>query len=106
MSPHPCADHPCDHCYWCDVVGICCQTISAEQRAQLQADERLRTAIAKEAGNVPSFQELVRLDALRRPGALLPPAPSPAGLLGPAATSMPEDSRKEAIHVLVSRTTR
>ena len=21
---HPCSDHPCDHCYQCDGLGVCC----------------------------------------------------------------------------------
>jgi hypothetical protein len=103
---HPCADHSCDHCYWCDVVGICCMTIPAEQRAQLQADYRLRAAITNEAGTVPSLRGLVLLDAQRQ-GSVLLPAPSSAGLLGPAAaTPIPYDSRKEVIRVLSPRTSR
>jgi hypothetical protein len=28
----PCADHSCDHCYICDVLGICCLTIPPTDR--------------------------------------------------------------------------
>jgi hypothetical protein len=111
MSPHPCDGHSCDHCYLCDVVGICCMTITPQQREQLEADdgtqrERLRTAIVLEAGAMPSLGELVRRDAERwRPAPLLS-SPSPFVLPRLAAEHIPNDSRKEAIHVLASRPTR
>ena len=108
MSPHPCDGHPCDGCFCCSVLHICCLTISPEQRARLEAEERhegLRAAIEAEAGTVPSLGELVRRDAAGvRPGELLP-TPSALRLLG-AAEHIPNDSRKEAIHVLASRPTR
>lgn len=108
---HPCDGHQCDHCYLCDVVGICCQTISPEPRAQLEADDGaqrgwLRAAIVLEAGTVPSLRELVRRDAERQRPAPLLPTPSPLVLPRSAAEHIPNDSRKEAIHVLASRTTR
>jgi hypothetical protein len=94
----------------CRVVGICCMTISPELCAQLEAadqsqHEQLRAAIVMEARTVPSLGELVRRDAAGvRPGELLP-TPSALRLLG-AAEHIPNDSRKEAIHVLASRPTR
>src|ERR1700691_4954968 len=36
MSPHPCDGHPCDHCYICDVVGVCCTTVTPSQRVRLE----------------------------------------------------------------------
>jgi hypothetical protein len=106
MSAHPCADHPCDHCYCCEVIGICCQKISAEQRARFEADDRaqrdrLHAAIAQEARRTPSLPELVRQDAAH------PRALSAATRLGlcpaPAADPLSYDSRKEAVHVLPAR---
>lgn len=98
---HPCADHLCDHCYCCDVVGVCCQRLSAAQCAQLEdhdqaGRERARVAVHLEAGNVSSLGELVLADFERQ---------RPAKLL-PAAEEVPADHRKEAIRVLVARTTR
>src|SRR5450759_960881 len=108
---HPCADHLsfCDHCVCCDVVGICCQTIPPEVCARLEADaarDGLRAAIEAEAGTVPSLRELVCLDAERQRPAPLLPAPSPLVLPRSAAEHIPNDSRKEAIHVLAPRTPR
>lgn len=39
MSPHPCADHmaTCDHCYSCDVLGICCCSSAARAPAVVDA---------------------------------------------------------------------
>jgi hypothetical protein len=105
---HPCVDHlaSCDHCYLCDVVGVCCATISPAQRAQLEAGdsaqrERLYAAITQDAGTVPSLPELMRRDA-RHSRAL-----SAAARLGldpaPTADPLSHDSRKEALHVIPAR---
>jgi hypothetical protein len=106
MSRHPCADHPCDHCVICE-AGICCQTVSIGQRTQLDADDqaqrdRLRTAIAQDAGTVLSLPGLVRQDA-RHPRALL--ASARLGLhLASAADPLSHDCRKEAdVHVIPAR---
>lgn len=112
MTGHPCAGHACDHCYLCDVLGICCATIPAEQRAQLEAGrhaqpEALHAAIVQEAGTAPSLSELVRLDAGgSSSGALLPAAARLGLLAAPAANSLPLDSRKEPLHVIPARSTR
>lgn len=29
MTSHPCAGHSCDHCFSCEVLGICCLTAPA-----------------------------------------------------------------------------
>jgi hypothetical protein len=115
MSTHPCSDHfsSCDHCFACDVLGICCASLSAEQQARLEADvreqdSRLRDAIRLEAGTVPSLGELVRLDgALDFPTRQLsafPSLPSSPLVLPPAAVEVPStDSRKEALYVNPTR---
>ncbi len=106
--PHPCASHmaSCDHCYLCDVVGICCATLTASQRAQLEAAIQspvggLRVAIAEEASTVPSLPELVRRD-VRHPRAL---SASGRLSLSPAPTADPlsHESRKEPQHALSAR---
>jgi hypothetical protein len=103
MSPHPCADHPCDHCYLCDVVGICCQSAQAAQhvsdsRPAAQPDP-LHDAIVQDAKAVTGLSELVRIEA--RP-------PNLAGLLLPGLTAQPfpHDPRKETVHVIAARTSR
>ena len=112
MTAHPCTGHACDHCYCCDVLGICCATIPAEQRARLEAGhhtqaEALHAAIVQEAGSVPSLGELVRLDARRSSlGELLPAAARLGVLAAPAADPLPIDSRKEAVHVIPAHTSR
>jgi hypothetical protein len=109
---HPCAGHACDHCYCCDVLGVCCATIPAEQRAGLEAGQVaqpdiLHAAIVQEAGTVPSLGELVRLDAERSSlGELLPAAARLGLLAAPAADPLPIDSRKETVHAIPARSTR
>ncbi len=107
MTGHPCADHPCDHCYLCDVVGICCASVASGQpAARLEADDRaqpegLRAAIAQDAGTVPSLPELVRQDA----GS--PRVLSAAARLSlrpaPTADPLSHNSRKEAPYVIPAR---
>jgi hypothetical protein len=110
---HPCDSHACDHCYLCDVVGICCMTVSSGQRAQLEAEHRtgssdwLHAAILADAQHVPAFADLVRLDALSRTIAL--PASISLGLLAaPSPDPLHHDAREEDIVVVAipSRTSR
>jgi hypothetical protein len=113
MTGHPCAAHmaSCDHCYLCDVLGICCASISPSQRALLAASvpaqwDRLRAAIVEEAGTVPSLDELVRIDAVcQRPARLLP-KPLSLSLPEAGAERIPNDSRKEVLDVIPARSTR
>lgn len=98
MSLHPCADHPCDHCYTCDVLGICCSTISSSQRALFETcgeiqRERLHDAINDETGPPPSLPELICREAGYLPTSTrlgLGSAPAPA------AWSVSDDAEKEA----------
>lgn len=95
---HPCEGHSCDHCYLCDVVGVCCQTVAPGQQVPLNV---LHAAILADAGRIPSFAELVRSEAQRHRPKL--PVPSPS--LPPPAPTTPIscDQQKEAIHVAVPR---
>lgn len=104
---HPCAGHDCDHCYLCDVVGVCCATVTPDQRALLEAEhratpsDRLRAAIAQDALTIVSLPELVHHDAAAGAGVL--PAARRLGLVAAADPSPHHDSRKkEAIHVSAS----
>ncbi len=105
---HPCASHACDHCYLCDVVGICCSTVSSGQRAQLEASdqaqrERLYRAIAQEAVTTPTLTGLVRSDATKPAGL---PSAVRLGLLLPAPLDpVFHDSRKEVLHGIPTRST-
>jgi len=105
MRPHPCAGHPCDHCFTCDVLGVCCASLSSGQRARLEADDqaqpdRLRAAIAQDAGTVPNLPELVRQDAAQ-PWALS--AAARLRLLDVLPADHFHDSRKEAQHAIPAR---
>lgn len=102
---HPCSDHmaQCDHCFCCEVVGICCGTISPQARAQLEAavqqdaqGDELRAAISAEAGTVPSLAELVRSEAATKPAAplMLPPA-APLALPRAAEWVAADNAREE-----------
>lgn len=106
---HPCADHPCDHCYLCDVVGVCCATVSAEQQTQIEAHlqvelDRLRQAIVCEAASTPTLADRLRGDMQCPPATRLLPAATRLGLgAAPAADAVSPDSRKEALHVIPAR---
>lgn len=106
---HPCDGHPCDHCYLCDVVGVCCTTVSPDERRRLEGkhqsspSDRLHAAVLRDAGAVPSLPELVRLDARQYPAGLI--AASRLGLLV-AADPLYPDFRKESAHVAIPRTLR
>jgi len=106
---HPCDGHPCDHCYTCDVLGVCCATVSPGQPRQSETQarsERLHKAIILEAGTVPGLADLVRLDAERQRSPKSLPMSSLLGLPNANAEHIPTDSRKEAIRVLASRPTK
>lgn len=115
---HPCEGlHPCDHCFLCDVVGVCCMSVSAEQRAQLEAKARaqldqLRQAIVCEADTTFSLAELMQIEAERQVIGAPPlgsgwPLPAAQRLgLGAAADVFLSHSRKEAVHVLAARRAR
>ena len=110
---HPCTDHmaSCDHCYLCDVVGICCASVSPAERAQLEAEYRrprcrLAAAVVIEAGTILILRELVRRDAERRQLGLSPPVSRPLLRPAPADLQLLSDSRKEAIRVPIPRTSR
>jgi hypothetical protein len=103
---HPCDDHPCDHCYRCDVLGECCLTVAARQAVQRPADiarsDGLHAAIVQGA-QAPTLPELVRQDAR----ALLSAAVR-VGVLSAAPTFDPlsQDFRKEAERVSIPRSRR
>jgi len=64
---HPCADHPCDHCYLCDVVGICCQTVPTAARIQTDnRDAALLAAILAELREVADLTALIRTDDAKK----------------------------------------
>jgi hypothetical protein len=105
---HPCSGHACDHCYLCDVVGICCASVSVEVRARLMADAQrpgyqLGLAIAAEAGGTISLRTLVRAEAQQR--SLGEPLRRSRGLALPPGTTepLPINSAKEVQHVPVPR---
>jgi len=103
---HVCAGHACDDCNICR-FGICCATLSAEQRVQLEAalsgspSTALAALVVEQASQSPSLAELVRRDAARLSPAVRLPAPAPPmRSLPPApAESIPLPSRKEALDV-------
>lgn len=107
---HPCADHmaSCDHCWLCDELGVCCASVSAAQRTQLEAARNepyagLVAVIVSEIGRVPTLAELLRADVERqRLGRALPATP-PLQLPALASESLPIESRKESNHVVSSR---
>lgn len=87
---HPCDGHACDHCYLCDVVGICCASVPAAGRAShstsqhlpdvRQHDQRLLDAIVAErqASRTNSFEQQVRAEVLALPASARPALPPPS----------------------------
>ena len=106
---HPCADHiaTCDHCALCE-AGVCCAGLSAQQRAELEAQvqppaDQLRQAIASEAATTWSLADRLRGEA-RCPDQTLPAAQRLG--LGAAVDVSVSHSRKEAMRVLAARSAR
>ena len=99
---HPCSTHlsNCDHCFYCDELGVCCATVPADARAGLEAKLRTPTQglielVVREAGSAPSLAELVRAEAAVQdvdPSSTAPPALAAA----PHAAVSSQSPRKEA----------
>ena len=62
---HPCEGHACDHCYLCDVVGVCCAAVPEGVSVDSWSDDRLRDAVVVDAASTASLIELVHIDAAR-----------------------------------------
>jgi hypothetical protein len=64
---HPCDGHPCDHCYTCDVLGVCCMTVgsgaSSRSDPAQNLDQRLRAALLAERAAHKSLRQLMQVDA-------------------------------------------
>lgn len=102
---HPCADHfaSCDHCYSCEVLGICCAAVPNAQRSSIEAQgatspDVLHEAIVQDANTAPNLLELIRSKSDPRRAHLLMP--------GPISEPISHDFRKEPIYVVSSRTHR
>jgi hypothetical protein len=69
-NSHPCASHinTCDHCYSCEVLGICCTSTPASVFVASAITDlgALRQAIAEDAADRTSFADLVQIDGLTR----------------------------------------
>jgi hypothetical protein len=81
---HPCDGHDCDHCYLCDVVGVCCATVlppAAAASASCAHDSRLHDAIVAEATTGSASGDLIQANGGTQPlpvaGQLVLPAGSP-----------------------------
>jgi hypothetical protein len=110
MTPPPNADDVCGGCFLYERRGVCPaardayglqNSAAAERRA-----EQFRQDIAQEAQAVVTLAELMRRDAERQRTPRSLPMPSPLGLPKPNAERVPTNSRKEAVRVPVSRSTR
>ena len=113
---HPCSDHPCDHCYQCDVLGICCASTVSTTVAPEATDTTLRDAIndpssaqpdlkaliRQQAGQATSLRALIAQDAQRTQRSAqqqIPPRPLPALPAGPAPLTIRPPAQKEIPHV-------
>ena len=104
--PHPCAGHmdTCDHCYLCDVVGVCCATVPRSATASsstdsCQHDDRLHEAVVAERLMVINLAALVRAEALSSTAIRLALLAAPPALLSEFNKN---DNQKEG-HVHVAR---
>ena len=76
---HPCDGHDCDHCYLCDVVGICCATVPAaasSSSADLRPEDTLRQDIRDEAADSIGLSQLIQIEV----SVQLSPSSAPAAL--------------------------
>lgn len=104
---HPCDGHPCDHCYLCDVVGICCMTVArttpaASAVGHPDSDEPLRQAIlAEQRKDKPGLPDLIRAEGslAKQSSPLLLAAPQPV-------PPLPVNQAKELSHEQVARAPR
>jgi len=103
---HPCDGHACDHCYLCDVVGICCATVPSVAAASVSCphDQPLHDAVVQEARTHVGLGQLIRLGS----SAQLLPAPSPLELAADASPvggliSITTNTELEDEHVLAPR---
>lgn len=88
--PHPCADHACDHCYTCDVLGICCSTgrVTSAPVADLPDDDLIE-AFARDAH---IGHPVLRADALDRLKGVV--TDQPASDLPPLLRALARDEAK------------
>jgi hypothetical protein len=94
----------CDHCYLCDVVGVCCATVPSSvpvsaSPASCEHDDRLCEAVVAERLMAVNLGALVRAEALRDTAIRLALLAGPAGLLPDVNTNY---NQKEG-HVYVAR---
>ena len=106
---HPCDGHSCDHCYLCDVVGVCCSTVStpaAGAGSTAASDlEVLRRAIVADSDALAGLGQLIAADGASPASALEALAAAGNQLaLPPVMASRPlEQPTKEDSHVIASR---
>lgn len=64
---HPCADHACDHCHMCDVLGICCSTgrTAAHQQQADPPDDDLVEAFGRDAHVGHDLLRAAAMDQMR-----------------------------------------
>lgn len=114
MSGHPCAGHACDHCYVCDVVGVCCASQHAPNAGTTDVVspdviDRFRDALAEDNDHAPRSLGSLSADAIRsHVEAIEPPEKSAAeasrttGAFSPTALgpgrSIPFNTPQEHAH--------
>lgn len=99
---HPCDGHLCDHCYACDVVGVCCATLSgglpAETGCCPDTAAVLREAIQSQATDRVLLVQLIRPDGALPLSSHPVTSALPAGVV--AVVRQPaQTTTKEAQHV-------
>jgi hypothetical protein len=110
---HPCDGHACDHCYLCDVVGICCATVPHAAVRFSTPESRLREAIVQDAAGVrglaqliqdsPAEQSLIQL-IRAEPVKIIRQGPRPALLPGPPRLNDSNShTTEEVTHVFAAR---
>lgn len=103
---HPCDGHACDHCYLCDVVGVCCATVPSAGAAQASCTDgnAFRDAVVQEAGDRAGLRQLMQLDSAAR---VATSSPALALVAGPPSLSnsfaSTTDPELEVEHVFAPR---
>lgn len=106
---HPCDGHACDHCYLCDVVGVCCASAPPNTSGPVNGSDRieaLHSAVVEAATAHPCLPVLIAADRavgeFRSPSDLLQ-LPVGSSLRDELIGASPEPTELEVQHVLASR---
>ena len=98
---HPCDGHACDHCYRCDVLGVCCAAVpSARPSSAVDASaDQIRQAIAADQVAGASLAQLLSAERRARPSLGRWSGQGLPALTTPAQIDPPITNKNEVVYV-------